>query len=96
MLYSKGQTVTLYSSFLTLEAKEPTTIADPKITIRHVDELNQVVTDVNEAIMVLADENTYYYKWAIASSAFVGEYNVEYQATVDGEYSESNVTVQVE
>ena len=96
MSYSRGQTATLYSSFLTLEDKEPTTIVDPKITIRHVDESNILVTDVLEVVMTLLAENTYYYKWAISSSAFVGEYNVEFEATVDGEYSEGNVTIQVE
>jgi hypothetical protein len=96
MAYNRGETATIYCSFVTLEDKEPTTIVDPKVTIRHVDELNQVVTDIDEAAMTLAAENTYYYKWAISASAFLGEYNVECEATVDGEYAESNFTIQVE
>lgn len=96
LIYKRGTTITYYCSFLTLDNKEPVTIVDPVITIRHVDSSNILVTDVNEAAMTLADENNYFYKWAIAAGADVGEYNIECEATVDGEYAEHNQTAQVE
>ena len=95
LTYQRGTTVTYYCSFLTLDKKEPTTIIDPKITIRHIDDVGVVITDINEAVMVFAVENTYYYKWTIPGDAFVGNYNCECEATVDSEYTESNETVQV-
>lgn len=93
--YKRGTTVTFYCSFVTLEGKEPATISNPKITIRHVDDSFNVVTDINEAAMTIVSENTYYYRWSIPSNAYVGTYNVECEATVDGEYGEHNETVQV-
>lgn len=92
----RGQTHTYYCSFVTIDNKEPTTIIDPKITIRHVDATNTLVTDVNEAILTWAFENTYFYKWAIPAGADIGNYTIECQATVDSEYAEQNENVQVE
>lgn len=93
--FEAGKTVTLYVNFLTIDNKEATTIVDPKITIRHVDSSNTVVTDINEAILTLGVETMYFYKWTIPSGADLGEYTVEYEAVVDGEYAEDNETVQV-
>ena len=93
--YERGQEHTLYANFLTLEGKEATTVVDPKITIRHIDSGNNVVTDVNEAAMVFAVETMYYYKWDIPIDADLTEYTVEYSATVDGQYAEANETLRV-
>lgn len=93
--YERGQEHTLYANFLTLEGKEASTVVDPKITIRHIDSGNNVVTDVNEAAMTFAVETMYYYKWNIPVDADLVEYTVEYEATVDGEYAEANETIRV-
>lgn len=95
LIYKRGTTITYYCSFTTLDNKEPTTIVDPKITIRHIDSSNILVTDVNEAAMTLASENTYFYKWAISTGADLGEYTIECEALVDTEYAEDNQNVQV-
>lgn len=91
--YKRGNIVDYYCSFLTLEDKEPTTIVDPKITIRHIDDSFTLVTDINEAAMTLLAENTYFFKWNIAADAFLGTYNVECEAIIDGEVAEHNETV---
>ena len=44
--YEIGDSVVLYHTFLTLENKEPTTIVNPIITIRHVDENDVLITDI--------------------------------------------------
>lgn len=93
--YTRGQTHTLYTNFLTLDNQEAVNIVDPKITIRHVDTGNILVVDVNEADLTLATETLYFYKWAIPVGANTGFYTIEYQGTVDGEYAESNETVKV-
>lgn len=93
--YEAGKTVTLYVNFLTLENKEAISIVDPKVTIRHIDSGNTLVVDVNEAILTLSVETMYFYKWVIPTTADLGEYTIEYQAIVDGEYAEANETVQV-
>ena len=93
--FNIGNLETFYCTFLTLENKEPTTVVNPKITIRHIDDTFTVVTDINEADMVLLDETTYYFKWNIPIDAFIGTYNVECQATADGEYAETNETILV-
>lgn len=93
--FKRGNIETFYCSFLTLENKEPGTIVSPKITIRHVDDSFTLVTDINEAAMTLLAENTYFFKWNISSSAYLGTYNVECQSITDGEYSESNETILV-
>jgi hypothetical protein len=93
--YKRGSINDYYCSFLTLENKEPATIVDPKVTIRHVDGSFTLVTDINEAAMVLLAENTYYFRWNIPALAYLGTYNIECQATVDGEYTEANETILV-
>ena len=93
--FKRGNIETFYCSFLTLENKEPVTIVDPKITIRHVDDAFNLVTDINEAALTLLAENTYFFRWNIPVDAFIGTYNVECEATVDGEISESNETIAV-
>ena len=93
--YERGQEHTLYANFLTLEGKEATTVVDPKITIRHIDSANNVVTDVNEVAMTYAVETMYYYKWDILISADLTEYTVEYSAIVDGQYAEANEQLRI-
>jgi hypothetical protein len=93
--FTRGSIEDYICSFLTLENKEPTTIVDPKITIRHIDDAFVVQTDINEAAMTLMAENTYYFRWNIPVTAYVGTYNVECQAIVDGEYTERNETILV-
>lgn len=93
--FKRGSINDFYCTFLTLENKEATTVTDQKITIRHVDDSFTLVTDINEATMTLLAETTYYFRWNIPSDAFVGTYNVECQAIVDGEYTERNETILV-
>jgi hypothetical protein len=93
--FKRGNIEDFYCSFLTLENKEPTTIVDPKITIRHVDDSFTLVTDINEAPMTLLAENTYYFRWNIPVDAYIGTYNVECEAIIDGEYTERNETILV-
>jgi len=93
--YERGQEHTLYANFLTLEGKEAGTVVDPKLTIRHIDSSNNVITDVNAVAMTFAVETMYYYKWDVPSSADLTEYTVEYSATVDGEYAEANETIRI-
>jgi hypothetical protein len=95
MKYQRNKTATLYVNFLTLEGKEPSSVVDPKITIRHIDSGGSLVTDVNEALLTHAIETLYFYKWSIPSDADLGEYTIEYEATVDGEYAEANETAEV-
>ena len=93
--YERGQEHTLYANFLTLEGKEATTVTDAKITIRHIDSGNNVVTDVNEAAMIFAIETMYFYKWNIALDADLTEYTIEYSAIIDGEYAEANEQLRI-
>lgn len=93
--FKRGNIETFYCSFLTLENKEPTIIVDPKLTIRHVDDAFNLFTDINEASMTLLAENTFFFRWNIPVDAFVGTYNVECEAIVDGEPVESNETISV-
>jgi len=93
--YERGQEHTLYANFLTLEGKEATTVVDPKITIRHIDSGNNVVTDVNEAAMIFAIETMYFYKWNVAADADLTEYTIEYSAIIDGEYAEANEQLRI-
>ena len=93
--FKRGNIETFYCSFLTLENKEPGTIVDPKITIRHVDDAFNTITDINEAALTLLAENTYFFRWNIPVDAYVGTYNVECQSVTDGEYAEHNETIQV-
>ena len=93
--FKRGNIETFYCSFLTLENKEPVTIVDPKITIRHVDDAFNLVTDINEAAMTLLAENTYFFRWNISQTAFIGTYNIECEALVDNVQAESNETISV-
>lgn len=93
--YERGDTVTLYHTFLTIESKEPTTVVNPRIAIRHVNASDVLITDVNEATLLLVAETDYYYKWVIPSDAYIGNHNIEFQATCDGEYQENNVVIQI-
>jgi len=93
--YERGQEHTLYANFLTLEGKEASIVVDPKITIRHIDSGNNVITDVNAVAMTFAVETMYYYKWDVSVSAELTEYTVEYSATVDGQYAEANETLRI-
>jgi len=95
MKKERGTEATLYVNFLTLENKEATTVVNPKITIRHINENDVLVTDINEAVLTLATETLYYYKWSIPSDAYLGDYTIEYQAIVDGEYAEGNDGIEV-
>jgi hypothetical protein len=47
--YERGDTVVLYHTFLTIEDKEPSTVVNPRITIRHINNSDVLITDVNEA-----------------------------------------------
>ena len=80
---------------MTIENKEPTTVVNPRITIRHIDDNNVLITDINEATMLLVYGSTYYYIWVIPSSAHIGNHNVEYEAIVDGEVVEYNEVIQI-
>lgn len=93
--YTRGATHTIYTNFLTLDNQEAINIVDPKVTIRHVDTGNVLIVDVNEADLTLAIETLFFFKWAIDSAADLGFYTIEYQATVDGDFAESNETVKV-
>jgi hypothetical protein len=93
--YERGQEHTLYANFLTLEDKEATTVTDAKITIRHINSSNVVVTDVNEAALTFAVETMYYYKWDVPDDADLTEYTIEYSAIVDGEYAEANEQLRI-
>jgi len=93
--YERGDTVVLYHTFLTIEDKEPSTVLNPRITIRRVDNSDILITDVNEASMFLVAETTYYYKWVVPSDAFIGNHAVEFSADCDGEYQEENETIQI-
>lgn len=95
LIYKRGTIITYYCSFLTLEDKEPTTIVNPKITIRHVDDSFIIVTDIEEQAMTLVAENTYFFKWTITTNAYIGTYNVECEAIIDSELGEHNETIQV-
>ncbi len=95
LVYERNTTITYYCPFVTIDSMEPMTITNPTLTIRHVDDTNTLITDVDEAPMTLADENVYFFKWLVPISAFLGEYNVECQAIVDGFEMEHNRTVQV-
>jgi len=93
--YERGETVTLYHAFLTIAGKEPTTVVNPRITIRHVNDSDVLITDIDEATMLLVAETDYYYKWTIPSDAYIGNHNVEFQAVCDGEYQEENELIQI-
>ena len=93
--YERGDTVVLYHTFLTIEDKEPSTVVNPLITIRHIDNSDVLITDVNEASMFLVAETTYYYKWVVPSDAFIGNHSVEFSADCDGEYQEENEVIQI-
>jgi hypothetical protein len=93
--YERAQEHTLYANFLTLEGKEATTVTDAKITIRHINSSNVVVTDVNEVAMSFGVETMYYYKWDVAADADLTEYTIEYSAVVDGEYAEANEQLRI-
>lgn len=93
--FKRGNIETFYCSFLTLENKEPISIVNPTITIRHVDDAFNLVTDINEAALTLLAENTYFFRWNINSTAFIGTYNVECEAVVDSEIAEHNETIAV-
>ena len=93
--FKRGNIETFYCSFLTLENKEPGTIVNPIITIRHVDDSFVTITDINEAALTLLAENTYFFRWNIPVDAFIGTYNVECEAIVDGEIAEKNETIAV-
>jgi len=93
--YERNQEHTLYANFLTLEGKEATTVTDAKITIRHINSSNVVVTDVNEAAMSLGVETMYYYKWNVPADADLTEYTIEYAAILDGEYAEANEQLRI-
>ena len=93
--FKRGKIETFYCSFLTLENKEPISIISPKITIRHVDDAFNLVTDINEAALTLLAENTYFFRWNIPIDAFLGTYNVECEALVDNNQAESNETILV-
>ena len=93
--YERGQEHTLYANFLTLEGKEASTVADPKVTIRHIDSAGNVITDVNAVAMVYAVETMYYYKWDVSASADLTEYTIEYSAIVDGQEAEANETLRI-
>jgi hypothetical protein len=93
--FKRGNVEDFICSFLTLENKEPTTIVNPKVTIRHVDATYVVIDDIIEATMVLMYENTYYFRWNVAADAYIGTYNVECSGIVDGEYAERNETILV-
>lgn len=93
--YGQGNMATFYANFLTIDGKEPTSVVNPVITIRHIDGTNTLVTDINEQPMTFATESLYYFKWNIPVGADLGEYTAEFQATVDGEYAEANEEFQV-
>jgi hypothetical protein len=93
--YERAQEHTLYANFLTLEGKEATTVTNAKITIRHINSSNVVVTDVNEVAMSFGVETMYYYKWNVAADADLTEYTIEYAAVVDGEYAEANEQLRI-
>jgi hypothetical protein len=93
--YERGDTVVLYHTFLTIEDKEPITVVNPRITIRHIDNSDVLITDVNEATMFLVAETTYYYKWTVPSDAFIGNHSIEFEAICDGEYQEENETIEI-
>lgn len=94
-LYQRGDVAILYHTFLTVEDKEPTTVINPRITIRHINSSDVLITDINEASMLLVAETTYYYKWVIPSDAYIGNHVVEFCATCDGEYQEENDIIQI-
>lgn len=94
-VYERGQIINLYANFLTIDGQEAGTVENPKITIKHVDSNGVLVTDVTEVPMFFAVETLYYFKWPIPSDADLGEYVVEYEATIDGEYAEANEVIQI-
>jgi len=94
-VFRRGNIEDYYCSFLTLDNKEAATVVDPKITIRHIDATYNLITDINEAPMILVGENTYYFRWNIPSNAYLGTYNCECQAVIDGEYAEQNEMIMV-
>jgi hypothetical protein len=94
--FTRGTRATLFANFLTVAGTEPVSLVNPKITIRHIDpDTGLLVVDVNEAAMTIAAETLAYYNWDIDASAHVTTYDVEYEATIDGEYVESSQNVQV-
>lgn len=96
MSYTRGTTATLFANFLTAAGIEPTTITGAKITIRHIDPVSDTLEiDVNEVAMTLAAESLYYYKWNIPADADITTYDIEYEATVDGVYTEASENIQV-
>jgi len=93
--YERGDIAVLYHTFLTIEDKEPSTVINPRITIRHINGSDVLITDVNEASMFLVAETTYYYKWFVPSDAFIGNHAIEFSADCDGEYQEENEVIQI-
>lgn len=93
--YERGDVVVLYHTFLTMEDKEPAIVVNPRITIRHINNSNVLITDVNEASMFLVAETAYYYKWIVPSDAFIGNHTVEFEAVCDGNYQEENEVLQI-
>lgn len=91
----RGTTKTCWCPFVSMDNQEPISIVNPIITIRHVDSSGTLITDVDEEPLTFAVENLYYFKWAISLTAFIGEYNVECEAIVNGELIEHNMTWQV-
>ena len=94
-VFRRGNIEDIIVTFLTLENKEATTVVSPKITLRYIDEAYNLVTIVNEAPMILVGETTYYFRWSIPSSAYLGLYHCETEAIVDGEYAESGSSIQI-
>lgn len=91
--FRRGNVEDIIVTFLTLENKEPNSVVNPIITIRYIDSSYNLVTVINEAPLVLLAETTYYFRWAIPEDCYIGTFNCEFEALIDGEYSESNSTI---
>ena len=81
----QGTTTNLFATFQDVEGVE-TVATTPTVTVIHVDNAGDTITDVNAAAMTLISGTTgqYFYAWAVADDAYEGSYLVTYSGTVTG------------
>lgn len=93
-LYAQGDTAILYANFLELSGGEPTTLVNPRVTVKHLESGVETI-DVNNQSLTHITGNEYYYEWDISASAYITDYFVVYSATIDGEYAEATEVIKI-
>ena len=94
--YFPGETYTALLQVLRLNNTVPSFPGDyttPQVRIVHED--SGLVTDVAPVNMAQLDDNLWFYEFVIPPSPFFGDYIVEFNATIDGNDSESSETLKV-